>query len=722
MTLSNPILDYWIDAAQRNVLFWDLMRQRGNQYIEHAAESTPHVLQFDYDLVMNGADLPRPVNYGLVRIRPPEGVKIDETKQPYIVIDPRAGHGPGIGGFKADSEIGFAMRAGHPCYFAGFLPEPLPGQTIEDVMLAEVAFAEYVIAQHPKASGKPVLIGNCQAGWAVMMLAAYRPDLMSAVIVAGGPLTYWAGKHGENPMRYSGGWLGGTWMTRLTSDLGDGTFDGAWLVSNFEGMNPSHALWSKQYDVYKSVDTEGPRYLGFEKWWGGHVILNGEEMQFIVDNLFVGNTLPTGGVTTTDGVRLDYRNITAPIVCFCSMEDNITPPQQALGWILDLYDDVSEIRAHGQTIVYAIHETTGHLGIFVSGKVARKEQREFISNMDFIDILPPGLYEAVLSDKTAETEDAELSPTDYITGFEPRTLDDIRALGANTLEDERSFAAVQRMSEINNSLYTTYAQPFVQAMSGPLKAELFQEMHPARMGYKMWSDLNPFMGLVEVAAENVRKHRRPVDTDNPIWKAQEQASDQIVTALDLHRDVRDAMVEKGFEATFGNPVVQAALGVSAEDGPPRPKPGLSADQVRQMEKNREEILAAVHQGGMKEACVRALLYIAMPRGSADERRFEMLERLHPGKGETLSEFKSTVREQFYVLLLDEEGAIEALPEMLSANRATIDRAFEDIRAVMTTGGAPEGEAAERFRQIEIIFNSAPGTDAKPAKRARKRKS
>jgi hypothetical protein len=102
------------------------------------------------------------------------------------VVDPRAGHGPGIGGFKADSEIGVALKAGHPCYFVGFLPEPMPGQTLEDAR-AEAVFLEKVIALHPKADGKPCVIGNCQAGWAMMMLAALRPELFGPIIIAGSP-------------------------------------------------------------------------------------------------------------------------------------------------------------------------------------------------------------------------------------------------------------------------------------------------------------------------------------------------------------------------------------------------------------------------------------------------------------------------------------------------------------------------------------------------------
>jgi pimeloyl-ACP methyl ester carboxylesterase len=218
-------------------------------------------------------------------------VEIDIKRRPFVVVDPRAGHGPGIGGFKADSEIGVAMKAGHPCYFIGFLPEPMPGQTIEDIARAEAVFIETVIGLHPDADGKPCVIGNCQAGWAVMMLASLRPELFGPLIIAGAPLSYWAGVRGKNPMRYSGGLLGGSWLTALTSDLGAGKFDGAWLVQNFENTNPANTLWTKQYNVYSKIDTEADRYLEFERWWGGHVNLNAEEIQFIVDELFVGNNL-----------------------------------------------------------------------------------------------------------------------------------------------------------------------------------------------------------------------------------------------------------------------------------------------------------------------------------------------------------------------------------------------------------------------------------------------
>src|SRR6266480_2095719 len=195
-----PAFEYLVDTGQRSVLFLDVMRQRGLQYCEHLAQTAPHVLDYEVELIVDGRNLKRPVNYGLVRIVPPAGVEIDLKRRPFVVVDPRAGHGPGIGGFKADSEIGVAMKAGHPCYFIGFLPEPMPGQTIERIAYAEALFIEKVISRHPNADGKPCVVGNCQAGWAVMILASLRPELFGPVIVAGAPLAYWAGVRGQYPM------------------------------------------------------------------------------------------------------------------------------------------------------------------------------------------------------------------------------------------------------------------------------------------------------------------------------------------------------------------------------------------------------------------------------------------------------------------------------------------------------------------------------------------
>jgi pimeloyl-ACP methyl ester carboxylesterase len=405
--IASEALAYWIDAWQRTVLFWDVMRKRGNIALEHHREGKPPVLVFDYETVLDGRSLERPVNYALLRILPKAGVTIDATKRPFIIVDPRAGHGPGIGGFKEASQVGVAMRAGHPCYFVTFYPNPIPGQKIEDIAWAEAEFVRRVAAMHPDCEGNPVVVGNCQAGWAIMLMAAAAPDVAGVICIAGSPLSYWAGTRGKNPMRYTGGLVGGSWLASFLSDLGNGTFDGVHLVSNFENLDPANTLWSKQYNLYSKIDTEEPRFLNFERWWGGHFLLTDEEMRFIVDELFVGNKLTKGTIVSRDRLRMDLKAIRAPIVVIASWGDNITPPQQALNWITDLYDSVDEIRANGQTIIYTLHDTIGHLGIFVSAKVALKQHKEVADTIELIDTLPPGLYEMIIDETRTQDSGTE---------------------------------------------------------------------------------------------------------------------------------------------------------------------------------------------------------------------------------------------------------------------------------------------------------------------------
>jgi pimeloyl-ACP methyl ester carboxylesterase len=698
-------LEYLLDTGQRSILFLDVMRRRGEQYRKHLAETVPHVLNYEVELIADGRNLKRPVNYVLVRIKPPGGVEIDLTRRPFVVIDPRAGHGPGIGGFKADSEIGVAMKAGHPCYFIGFMPEPMPGQTIEDIARAEGAFLKKVIELHPQADGKPCVIGNCQAGWAVMILASLQPELFGPLIVAGAPLSYWAGVHGKNPMRYSGGLMGGSWLTALTSDLGAGKFDGAWLVQNFENMNPANTLWTKQYNVYSKVDTEADRYLEFERWWGGHVNLNAEEIQFIVDELFVGNNLATGRIKTSDGEVVDLRKIRSPIVVFCSKGDNITPPQQALNWILDLYRDVDEIRYYGQTIVYTVHETVGHLGIFVSGGVAKKEHAEFSSNIDLIDVLPPGLYEATFEAKSGDTAHADLAGGSWIMRCEQRTLDDLRAMGGNSLEDERRFATAKRMSEINLANYRNFVQPWVRAIAPPQMAEWMRNLHPLRVGYEVFGRDTAAMKALATKAETVRENRTPAAKDNPFLKAQETVSESIVNVLDKWRDTQEALSEKLFLSIYGSPALQAAVGIDP-NADPSPRPEMSVEHGKFLDARIAELKSKIGSGGLRECGIRALLYVGMARGMVDERGLEALRRMRredAASRMTLSEFKTLVREQFFMLLLDQEASLVAIPKMLPQDMDQRHAVFAAIREVLSVGSEISGETAKRLGRVAQLF-------------------
>ncbi len=713
MAERNPldfVGDYWIDAWQRSILALDVLRQRGNIYHEHNAKNAPHVLSFKAELVRDGRTLERPVNYVLARIRPKAGVESDPAKRPFIVVDPRAGHGPGIGGMKQDSEIGVALAAGHPCYFIGFLPNPMPGQTIEDVCVAEATFIEEVARLHPQAEGKPAIIANCQAGWQVMMMASLRPDLVGPVVLAGSPLSYWAGVRGKNPMRYLGGLLGGTWLTALAGDIGNGQFDGANLVANFEALNPANTYWEKAYGVYSRIDSEAQRFLHFETWWGSPVLLNAEEMQWIADNLFVGNKLTTGGIRAANGLRVDLRNIRSPIVVFCSWGDNITPPQQALGWITDLYDHEREIAENGQTIVYTTHQTIGHLGIFVSGKVAAKEHAEFANCMDMIDLMPPGLYEAVITEVDADTPNPALINGKYLFRLEARTLDDIRAFGGNDEADERRFATAARLSDVNLALYRTLGQPVVRALVNEQTAEAVRAAHPSRVRFAAFSDRNPAMAPVKTLAEQVRADRRPVAPDNPLLALEQVASTWISTCLDSYRIVRDGMSEALFVNLYGSPVLQAMVGLGPD----------GAGQARRIERDLARETAAANAradldklfeaGGFREAMVRALIYVRAPEGSVDERGFSMLkamvamrlanEKLH------LEEIKKLFHVQSLLVRRDEERAVAAIPHLLRDSGNLRETALAVVHRILAARGASNEQEQRRLERIDRLFAEA----------------
>ncbi len=707
LAIASQYAEYCADVAQRSVLLFDVLRQRSNIHIDYENTESPTVLNFKYEMILDGRKLQHPVNYHLLRILPPEGVVTDTKKRPFIVFDPRAGHGPGIGGMKEDSEIGSTLRAGHPAYFVGFLPKPIPGQTVEHVCEAEAIFIERVISLHPE-SEKPCLIANCQAGWQLAMVGAVNPELVGVLILAAAPMSFWNGVKGRDFLRYSGGLMGGSWPAAMASDIGNGIFDGAALVDNFEKMNPSNTHWKKIHNLYAKIDTEGPRFLEFEKWWGAPVLLNGEEIQFIVDGLFIGNRLSAARLRNAEGMRIDLRNIKSPILIFCSQGDDITPPPQALGWITDIYRSDKEIVAAGQTIIYCLHRNVGHLGIFVSSSVASKEHDKFIKNIDLIETLPPGLYEAVFSDKTDGTDYAALATGDHVLRFEARTLQDLKEIGINTPKEDRCFLASKRFSENVLSLYESYVSPWVRALSSAQSAEMLRQMHPIRVRFGMFSDRrNPLMKCIGKMAEGIRANRNPVSKDNFFWKMQEIVSDNIIATFDQYKDMRDSLHETMFFQIYGARFVQSALGLKKSDVYSK-SAGRDLDRERYIQRRIQYLIDHASHGGLPEALARGLLYVVRGGGGFDEREFKMLKELCDASPTlpkiSQAEFRAVLRKQHEILVLDEKHGMETISRMLdNTTDAAAQEALSAIHAIIKTHGKFTPEERLRLEKLEKYF-------------------
>ena len=690
--LAEAWKSYVTDASQRMVLMLDTLRERGDIFLEHEAAGCPPVLTYDYEIVVDGADLPNPCNYMLLKILPPEGCTIDDTLRPYVIIDPRAGHGAGIGGFKSDSQVGVALAKGHPVYFVAFRREPVPGQTLAAVTRAESEFVREVARRHPQ-SPKPVVTGNCQGGWATLLLAATNHDLTGPIVLNGSPVATWGGVVGKYPMRYNGGILGGTWQPMFWSDLGDGVFDGAHLVLNFELLNPSRNYFGKYFDLYRDADTGRERFLEFEKWWGGFFLLNEKEIHWIVSQLFVGNRLAKNEAQLEPGRHIDVKNIRSPIIVFASQGDNITPPQQALNWIVDSYADASEIRIRGQRIIYMVHDQVGHLGIFVSSKIAKREHSEMTGTMEAIESLPPGLYEMKIDDYHGHGEGRE-----FTVSFHERSLDQLRALDPSR-EDEKPFAAVARMSEIQAQLYDLYLRPFVKAVSNPGTAELARMLHPLRLQRGLVSSRNPIMQGVAGLAERAQEEREPAAPDNPFVLAEQVFASLFEQSIDFMRDVRDAMYENMFYTMWGHPWA-AAFGQ-------RNLPGRTLKNESEL-RALPEVQSALHhmsEGGFAEAVIRMLILLADSRGEVRRDRLErsgmVLTQDEPFRSLSTDRRRQIIDEQTLVVQFERELAIQTLPDLLKTSE---DRKLAAEVAQYVPGSIEEMspstlEMLQRFRHV-----------------------
>ena len=253
---------YWTDAWQRSVLYLDVMRQRSDQYYEQKAKKAPHVLSFDAELVLDGRTLREAGQLPAGAHQPAggrDGRSAEAARSWWSIRAP--GTGPGIGGFKADSEIGVAMqrrpslllRRLHARADAG--PDDRGHHARRGGVPRE---GHRSCTPRPKASpassatARPA--GRC-CWWRRSGPSCSARSSSPARRCRTGPAC-----EGENPMRYTGGLAGGSWMTALAGDLGNGKFDGGMLVENFENLNPSNTLWTKKYNLWSKVDTEGPRY------------------------------------------------------------------------------------------------------------------------------------------------------------------------------------------------------------------------------------------------------------------------------------------------------------------------------------------------------------------------------------------------------------------------------------------------------------------------------
>jgi hypothetical protein len=277
------------------------------------------------------------------------------------------------------------------------------------------------------------------------------------------------------------------------------------------------------------------------------------------------------------------------------------------------------------------------------------------------------------------------------------------------------------VSEINQGLYRTLLSPAVRAIVTEQSAELLRRMHPNRVRFEMFGDSNPFMRPVAVLADAVRADRRPVSTDNPFLALERMVSGMIADGLEAWGKARDAIHEEIFLNTYASPWLQALVGLRADGALVHKR--IERDLAREATARQTAayLEQRIDQGGLLEAAVRALIYVRLPEGKADERVFAALKQisseLPPAKRVGFARFKDIVREQFLILFLDQERAVAAIPKLLPDDRRECEEALGLVRRVLAAPGTLSAEASRRLERIESLFAGPPSATTRRAKAA-----
>ena len=99
-----------------------------------------------------------------------------------------------------------------------------------------------------------------------------------------------------------------------------------------------------------------------------------------------------------------------------------------------------------------------------------------------------------------------------------------------------------------------------------------------------------------------------------------------------------------------------------------------------------------------------MIYIRKPEGAIDERGFRMLkiigEARKANKRLTFAQFKDMLKEQYQLILLDEDRAVKALPKLVHPGELDSDSVLDALRAVLAAPGPLTKEEKNRAARIE----------------------
>ncbi|MDM8539294.1 DUF3141 domain-containing protein, partial [Desulfobacterales bacterium HSG17] len=271
-------------------------------------------------------------------------------------------------------------------------------------------------------------------------------------------------------------------------------------------------------------------------------------------------------------------------------------------------------------------------------------------------------------EKVIEDGDKKITIPDYNVRYIEREMSDILAMD-DGLEDEEDFEVVLTVSDVNDKMYQTFLSPCVKMMTTPYSAEILKQLHPMRVSRYGFSDNNPFILPVKMLVPVVKDNRKPVSKDNLFLNMEKTFSNNIATALNCYRDVRDNTQEFMFKSIYGNPFMKMLFPESPKAAPDAKsdlKPDLEkpCKDTKSASEDNARWIDAIEKGGVAEGLVRVMISMIGIDHIFDEREFKsassFIREEERFKDISLEDLKKMSKEQSRILQTDETKALNAL--------------------------------------------------------------
>ncbi len=268
------------------------------------------------------------------------------------------------------------------------------------------------------------------------------------------------------------------------------------------------------------------------------------------------------------------------------------------------------------------------------------------------------------------------------------------------LDDEEDFRPVNNLSKMNDRFYRSFIRPWVKMAVTENTAEMIRQMHPLRASKYMFADINPFMAPVKTMAESVKENRRPASPDNPFLALEKEFSKNMMSALDLFRDVRDATQEVVFKTIYGGSWMRSLFPQSETEESTRRKETTAPEKRKQLKKEAES-------GGFIEAAIRVIMAIHNADRMYAQKEFDVAEKVVLDHKELRKvpafDMKRIAKQQAMFLQADSALALNTLPELLK----TDERREEVLRIakqlISLAGDYPGREAYGVYKMIQDIL-------------------